>query len=340
MSYKSVQGEEINPFIPKHAEDPALYYKHQLRTDNRTVFLLLLAFFALQNIAASIVMLVQFFVAGGLNVMLSSISSGDPLTDAMHLLNSLPGGTGIPMIVGVIVGTPIFFLLRGKRLITTDITASNRPMTLFIFIALFLTAQAFQTVDILFSFITDTVFSGTDFSPSESYQSSASVALSDPTGLLYAMLIGPFCEELVFRGAILKTLEKYGGNYAIVVSSMIFGLYHVFLLQAIFAFLVGILLAYTARTYAFRWSVLLHVLINSSAILLDYAFSDFVSSLIFAGIFVLATVIVIKQRSTIIDAVTSGRPQAPLTWKYAFSAPAMLIFLAIAAAASIGMMFF
>ena len=66
------------------------------------------------------------------------------------------------------------------------------------------------------------------------------------------------CEELAFRCCSLQFLRKNGKAFAVVASSMIFGLLHANVLQFIFATLVGCLL-YTS--FSFRKSKIFHFII-------------------------------------------------------------------------------
>ncbi|WP_097003239.1 CPBP family intramembrane glutamic endopeptidase [Lacrimispora amygdalina] len=60
--------------------------------------------------------------------------------------------------------------------------------------------------------------------------------------LLYASFIGPVSEEIIFRGFVMRGFEKYGARYAVVMSAVIFGLFHGNMIQSIFAGLVGLIL--------------------------------------------------------------------------------------------------
>ena len=80
--------------------------------------------------------------------------------------------------------------------------------------------------------------------------------------LLYASFIGPVSEEIIFRGFVMRGFEKYGARYAVVMSAVIFGLFHGNLIQSIFAGLVGLVLGYTAMKYSIKWAVLLHIINN------------------------------------------------------------------------------
>ena len=79
---------------------------------------------------------------------------------------------------------------------------------------------------------------------------------------LYAAFMGPLIEELVMRGGIAYQLQKYGKVFSIIFSAIIFGFFHMNFVQGIFAFLVGIILAYIAIEYSFRWAVFFHILNN------------------------------------------------------------------------------
>ncbi|HAG03815.1 MAG TPA: hypothetical protein DCG28_00115 [Lachnospiraceae bacterium] len=89
--------------------------------------------------------------------------------------------------------------------------------------------------------------------------------------LLYVMLIGPICEEIMFRGFLLNSLKKYGATFAIVVSSVFFGLFHENFVQAINAGMLGLLLGYTAHNFGFKWAVFIHVFNNVTS----YFLTDF-----------------------------------------------------------------
>lgn len=90
----------------------------------------------------------------------------------------------------------------------------------------------------------------------------ASSNSSTASMLLYASFIGPVSEEIIFRGFVMRGFEKYGARYAVLMSAVIFGLFHGNLIQSIFAGLVGLVLGYTAMRYSIKWAVLLHIINN------------------------------------------------------------------------------
>lgn len=79
---------------------------------------------------------------------------------------------------------------------------------------------------------------------------------------LYASILAPVSEELIFRGYILRALRPYGKRFAIFGSALLFGLFHGNLLQAPYAFLVGLVLGYVTVEYSIRWAVAIHMFNN------------------------------------------------------------------------------
>jgi membrane protease YdiL (CAAX protease family) len=81
--------------------------------------------------------------------------------------------------------------------------------------------------------------------------------------VLFAVVIGPAVEELIFRKILLRRLLPFGEGFALFTSSLLFGLYHANLAQFIYAFAVGWILGIVAvRTGKLIHTVLLHILIN------------------------------------------------------------------------------
>ena len=79
---------------------------------------------------------------------------------------------------------------------------------------------------------------------------------------LYASVLAPVWEELLFRGFLLRALRPYGKRFAILGSALLFGLFHGNLLQAPYAILMGLLFGYVTVEYSIGWSILLHMFNN------------------------------------------------------------------------------
>ncbi len=82
--------------------------------------------------------------------------------------------------------------------------------------------------------------------------------------LIYACLLGPILEEIIFRGFILKSMQKYGNLTAIIVSSILFSMFHLNLVQFVNPVLMGIVLAFiTIKSKSIVPSIIAHIFNNT-----------------------------------------------------------------------------
>ncbi len=100
-----------------------------------------------------------------------------------------------------------------------------------------------------------------------SYESLMETAgLTDVTPVLacYAVLLGPISEELIYRGIILSYAKKELPFFAAnLTQAILFGVYHMNILQGIYAFFVGLFLGYIChKTGSIFPSMLLHICFN------------------------------------------------------------------------------
>ena len=116
-------------------------------------------------------------------------------------------------------------------------------------------------------------------------------------GIVFATILAPIIEEIVFRGWILKALQKYGNVVAITISSLVFGIYHGTITQSVPAIFIGIIFAILTIKYkSIIPSIIVHLLSNSLSVILevikDY---EFVSLLIkvFSVIFIVLSIVII-----------------------------------------------
>jgi len=80
---------------------------------------------------------------------------------------------------------------------------------------------------------------------------------------IFAGVIAPIIEEIVFRGILLDKLRCYGDKTAIWVTALAFGLFHLNLSQFFYATALGIVFAYIAvKTNRIKYTIILHVSVN------------------------------------------------------------------------------
>lgn len=79
----------------------------------------------------------------------------------------------------------------------------------------------------------------------------------------YTVIIAPLVEELFFRGFVLNCASKVSSAFAMVLSSFLFGIYHMNVPQFVSAFLVGMLLSYvTLKADSIIPAIVIHAFNN------------------------------------------------------------------------------
>ena len=80
---------------------------------------------------------------------------------------------------------------------------------------------------------------------------------------LFAVLIAPIGEEILFRKLLIDKTVRYGEGTAVVLSGLFFALFHGNLFQAFYAFLLGLMFGYIyVKTGKLRYTIILHMIIN------------------------------------------------------------------------------
>lgn len=90
--------------------------------------------------------------------------------------------------------------------------------------------------------------------------------------ILCVCLLAPICEELIFRGLTMRTMEKaFPWQAALIIQAVLFGVYHMNLVQGIYAMLLGLLFGYIAHRYgSIVPGILLHMAVNSFSYVIGY----------------------------------------------------------------------
>lgn len=101
---------------------------------------------------------------------------------------------------------------------------------------------------------------------SESYSRVAGrqYAVSLVIGLILYGIISPLAEEVVFRGIVYNGIRRNGSvPIAVLVSALLFGLFHGNIVQGAYGFLMGVLIAYTYERFSgFFHAFLFHAAAN------------------------------------------------------------------------------
>lgn len=94
--------------------------------------------------------------------------------------------------------------------------------------------------------------------------------------LFYVLLIGPVSEEMIFRGAMMdRCYLAYPFWLANILQAALFGIYHMNLIQGMYAFGLGLALGFIRRSAGTIWSTILaHITFNVTNYLLEFLFSS------------------------------------------------------------------
>ena len=183
--------------------------------------------------------------------------------------------------------------------------------------------------------------------------------------ILVAVIIGPIVEEIIFRKLLIDRLSVFGDLTAVIISAVLFGLFHGNFYQLFYAAGLGLILGYIyVKTGNLLYPTLMHMLINllgSAAALpltdtlleferlteamalggtVDYSRLIILVNVIFAYVAVeygmaIAGIVILVKKFRSHSIYLSNRAEISLspkkTAKMAFSSVGMILFLAITA---------
>lgn len=245
-------------------EQRALESKRSLQKDVMKASLFLLAIILAVNVLSGI-------IGAAVSIFISFSGAGDPEVMYGEFLNSLTFNffAGyLPMIIVELVAVlaAIFiFRLPFRRLWGHDQAGAG-----FAVMGMFGCAG----IGIIGQIISILLLSFLELIRFPLYLPELTTDWSDPVGsvllLSYVCLIGPVLEEFIFRGVVLKLLQKQGVSFAVIFSAALFALFHQNVAQFFLPFVLGIMLALiTVRSGSILPAILAHILNNTLAMVLD-----------------------------------------------------------------------
>ncbi len=125
--------------------------------------------------------------------------------------------------------------------------------------------------------------------------------------LLLISIIGPIFEEIIFRKLLIDRTIKYGAKVSILLSAMLFGLFHGNLNQFFYAFLLGGFFAYIyIKTGKIKYTMILHIIVNLMGSVVSLFVMSSVENLISGPIQPLDLVIAIAYIMVILGSILIG----------------------------------
>ena len=183
------------------------------------------------------------------------------LSKALHQLELSIGLYGGPSIIGIAIGILFLILYFRRDNMKTCILASVEKMRVSVFLQAACVLLGFQFLFSVASIGFENGLNAFGYTIMGDVESATSGSTTISM-FLYASLLGPAAEEIVYRGFVLQSLKSHGKEFAIIVCSVLFGVMHGNFIQGMFAFCVGIVLAYITIEYSIYWAILLHIINN------------------------------------------------------------------------------
>ena len=224
-----------------------------LRRRFSTIGWLLLLFYglmtALTSITAWVDMAKQFLLG---------MAAGDYRVDFdWNAINSNAWG----YIAAMLVGFAVLDAWKGREYRERILFAKHAPMKGRTFLCLLIFCMGAQMASTFWITLLELLMAPLGKSVMPMLESVA--GSSDTVSMfLYASVLAPVWEELLFRGWILRSLQPYGKRFSIVCSALLFGLFHGNLLQTPYAILMGLLFGYVTVEYSLVWAMALHMFNN------------------------------------------------------------------------------
>lgn len=167
------------------------------------------------------------------------------------------------LLAASVICIPVFALLfRADRKKEQVIREKETSKTAWILLAVMAVALCFSLNALI-------GFSGLD-KISGKYQQAAEALYSG--GIFLELIVvgvfGPVCEELIFRGLMFQRLCGYVKPViAVLISALVFGIYHGNIVQGVYAFCLGVVMALCYLRFQTLWApILIHVVANITSV--------------------------------------------------------------------------
>lgn len=214
----------------------------------------LLIYFAIMNVCV-----IGYMLMAAMGDIIQGAISGDVAGVEGAITAAAESAWGY--FIAAAIGFVILLLWKKPRYFKEEIFAKGAPMKagdFFVILCIFLSGQTvFQIGATGFELLLNSF--------GYSIEKGMEMLQSDPDNFsmfLYAGILAPITEEILFRGLIQRTVQPFGKKLAILVSALSFGLFHGNMIQTPYAFVVGLVLGYVAAEYNIIWAMVLHMINN------------------------------------------------------------------------------
>ena len=253
----------------------------------------------------------------------------------MRLLQSNGWALMLGAVAGVLPCLKLRLTPRTSQL-TGYLTRTRKSISFSMVFVCVLLVMGLQNIASLLTLPMEAAANSMGWSFMDAYTSVAS--MSDTVSLfLYTVLIAPLCEELVYRGFVLRALAPYGKIFGMVVAALLFGLMHGNIIQLPSALLCGFLFGYVTLEYSLPASILIHTLNNLMAEAMNWLQSAdevtaaAVNQAVFSFGLVALLLYITKFWRPLVYYIRTNRTQKGTLWSFFTTLPVLflLIYLVI-----------
>lgn len=178
--------------------------------------------------------------------------------DSVNALWNMAYESGWMIIIAASVGVlpPLLLSVRSKRFESIPDENQSAGLVRPLFYLLLLLGLQMIIWLTAYPFVIAMEEAGYSFSAASQ---SASAMSSTGTMLFYSIAVAPICEELVYRGFVLRYLERYGRWFAVSISAFLFALMHGNIVQFPIALVAGLLFGYITVQYSIHTAIAVHI---------------------------------------------------------------------------------
>ncbi|AQR95224.1 CPBP family intramembrane glutamic endopeptidase [Clostridium saccharoperbutylacetonicum] len=242
--------------------------------------------------------------------------------------------SGTLSIIGVVIAFIPFLIYRGKTFFQHDLRVENKKFnlkTVLVSAVVLLSLNSFLGI---FASLLESLLNLFGLSANFALEQLESLNDFAIPMLIYTCLVAPIFEEFIYRGAILRSLEKYGKKFAIMVSALLFGMMHGNFYQIFMAMGVGLILGYLATEYSIKLTIILHIINNVSVqalTILSPKLGDDIGNIFDISFLVIAIIIliaaIIKKRKSVKEWLLNNSLEKGLMTKFFTSILIVLVLL-------------
>ena len=255
---ETVKEQSADPFLNKIFDVDLYVEKNKIKTDARTIGASFLMMYVVITVLNLMVTIIGTIFAMSKNYKVIEIINSPATMQVMQIFFALIAFT-----------FPFVFIFKCSSIRISDIVSFAPPKKKHI-IPFLLFGVSFCSFANIVSSIAASLFEKTNINYDVTEPENPNGFFGFMLVFISTVIVPALAEEFTCRGLILGLLKKYGDGFAIIVSSLLFGVMHGNFEQMPFAFLVGLVLGFiTVKSGSILIAVAVHAFNNFVSVSFD-----------------------------------------------------------------------